>query len=91
MAYVIHYKKIYLINLGGLIFRELRNSKRQLHDHHLERILNEEEKKVALMSFIDKYSPEFNKEGSEYINRAVSKTNIVKITIDKATAKGNLK
>ena len=54
-------------------------------------VADEEEKKVALMAFIDKYSPEFKKEGSEYINRAASKTNIVKITIDRATAKGNLK
>ncbi|WP_142413921.1 pyridoxamine 5'-phosphate oxidase family protein [Hathewaya massiliensis] len=52
-------------------------------------VVDEEEKRTALMAFIDKYSPDFKKEGVEYINRAASKTNIVKITIDHATAKGN--
>lgn len=52
-------------------------------------VVDEEEKRTSLMAFIDKYSPDFKKEGVEYINRAASKTNIVKITIDHATAKGN--
>jgi nitroimidazol reductase NimA-like FMN-containing flavoprotein (pyridoxamine 5'-phosphate oxidase superfamily) len=50
-----------------------------------------DEKNAVLISIIDKYSPEFKKEGLEYINKAVARTNIVKITIAHATAKGRLK
>lgn len=53
-------------------------------------IIEEEEKKTALLAIIDKYSPEFKNEGLAYIDRAISKTNLVKIIIDHATAKGNI-
>ncbi|MCM0647529.1 pyridoxamine 5'-phosphate oxidase family protein [Clostridium swellfunianum] len=46
-----------------------------------------EEKKEALLAIADKYSPEFKKEGLLYIDRAVSKTCVVKIQIDKMTGK----
>ena len=49
------------------------------------------EKKSVLIAIIDKYSPEFKKEGLEYIDRAITKANIVKIIIEHRSAKGRLK
>lgn len=54
-------------------------------------IVENEEKKKALIAIIDKYSPEFKKEGLQYIDRAIDKTNIIKITIEHITAKGRLR
>lgn len=49
-----------------------------------------EEKKSALLGLIDKYSKGFKKEGLEYIDRAIEKTEVVKINIKRMTAKGRL-
>jgi nitroimidazol reductase NimA-like FMN-containing flavoprotein (pyridoxamine 5'-phosphate oxidase superfamily) len=46
-----------------------------------------EEKKEALLAIIDKYSPEFKDAGLQYIDRAVDKTHLVKIEVDKMTGK----
>lgn len=46
-----------------------------------------EEKREALMAIADKYSPEFKKEGLAYIDRAESRTCVVKIEIDRMTGK----
>lgn len=46
-----------------------------------------EEKKKALIALADKYSPEFKAEGLQYIDRAIDKTSVVKISIDKVTGK----
>ncbi|MBL4938289.1 pyridoxamine 5'-phosphate oxidase family protein [Clostridium sp. YIM B02515] len=46
-----------------------------------------DEKKDALMAIADKYSPDFKKEGLAYIDRAINKTCVVKIEIDKITGK----
>ncbi len=54
-------------------------------------ISDDDEKKKVLYGFIQKYSPEFKKEGSIYIDKAVSRTNIIKISVDHVTAKGRLK
>jgi uncharacterized protein len=50
-------------------------------------IAENEEKKNALMAIADKYSPEFKHEGMQYIGRAIDKTCVVKIEIDKVTGK----
>lgn len=49
--------------------------------------VNGEEKKEALMAIADKYSPDFKNEGLAYIDRAINKTCVVKIEIDKITGK----
>lgn len=54
-------------------------------------ISDDNEKKKVLYGFIQKYSPDFKMEGSIYIDKAVSKTNIIKISIEHVTAKGRLK
>jgi len=46
-----------------------------------------DEKKDALIAIADKYSPDFKKEGLAYIDRAINKTCVVKIEIDKITGK----
>lgn len=46
-----------------------------------------EEKKFALLEIADKYSPGFKQEGIAYIDRAIDKTCVVKIEIDKVTGK----
>ncbi|ERI89659.1 putative 5-nitroimidazole antibiotic resistance protein NimB [Clostridiales bacterium oral taxon 876 str. F0540] len=49
--------------------------------------VNGDEKKEALMAIADKYSPDFKKEGLAYIDRAINKTCVIKIEIDKITGK----
>ncbi len=49
--------------------------------------VEDEEKKNALRAIAQKYSPEFEKEGMLYIERAINKTCIVKIEIEKITGK----
>lgn len=46
-----------------------------------------DEKKGALLAIANKYSPAFIEEGVQYIDRAISKTCVVKIQIDKVTGK----
>lgn len=46
-----------------------------------------EEKLLALMEIIEKYSPEFIREGKEYIERAQANTRVVKIDIESFTGK----
>ncbi|MEG1312655.1 MAG: pyridoxamine 5'-phosphate oxidase family protein [Romboutsia sp.] len=47
----------------------------------------EEEKEVALLKLIEKYSPKFLEEGKVYISKAKDITNVVKIKIDHITGK----
>ncbi|WP_461207302.1 pyridoxamine 5'-phosphate oxidase family protein [Clostridium sp. DL1XJH146] len=51
-------------------------------------VLGDEKEKV-LFSIIEKYSNNFLKEGTAYINRAISKTTLIKISIDHITGKSN--
>ncbi|WP_446897284.1 pyridoxamine 5'-phosphate oxidase family protein [Clostridium sp. LBM24168] len=54
-------------------------------------IINSEKvKKDILNALVDKYSTSFKKEGMEYIDRAVSKTNVIKMSIDHVTGKGRI-
>lgn len=46
-----------------------------------------EEKKEALTAIAVKYSPDFKVEGLQYIDRAIDKTCVVKIEIDRVTGK----
>jgi uncharacterized protein len=46
-----------------------------------------DEKKDALLAIAHKYSPAFKEEGAQYIDRAISKTCVVKIEFDKVTGK----
>lgn len=50
-------------------------------------ILEKEEKIRVLTAIIEKYSPDFKKEGLEYIERAAGATCVVKIEIDRLTGK----
>jgi uncharacterized protein len=49
-----------------------------------------EEKRMALVEIIKKYSPAFIEEGNEYIERAQDKTIVVKIEIEELTGKHRL-
>lgn len=53
-------------------------------------ILSEQERTEPLLEFINKYSPEYLKEGSEYVEKAKNKTNIIKIEIESITGKHRL-
>lgn len=46
-----------------------------------------EDKKRVLLAIAEKYSPDFKPEAVQYIDRAINKTAIVKINIDKVTGK----
>ncbi|GLC28773.1 pyridoxamine 5'-phosphate oxidase family protein [Clostridium omnivorum] len=50
-------------------------------------IIEKEEKIEILTALIEKYSPDFKKEGLEYIERAAGATSVVKIGIDRITGK----
>jgi len=50
-------------------------------------LLKEDEKYKPLMEFIRKYSPEFIEEGQLYIDKAKSKTTLIKIEIFKLSGK----
>ncbi len=52
-----------------------------------ENIEEEKEKKAVLLKFIEKYSSDFMEEGKKYIDKAFSKANIIKISIDHITGK----
>ena len=54
-------------------------------------IVEDEDKKNVFISILNKYSKNFMKEGLVYIDRAISNTTVIKITIDKVTAKGTAK
>lgn len=50
----------------------------------------EDEKKQALLSLINKYSKDYIKEGTKYIERAQDTTTVIKIEIDHITGKGKI-
>lgn len=50
-------------------------------------IVDGQEKREALIELINKYSHEYEKQGENYINRAIRYTCVVKIEIDKLTGK----
>jgi len=52
-----------------------------------ENIEEEKEKKAVLLKFIEKYSSDFMEEGKNYVDKAFSKANIIKISIDHITGK----
>jgi uncharacterized protein len=54
----------------------------------IETIDEEGEKKAALRLLIKKYSRGFEAEGDVYIDKAIHKTKILKLTIDSITGKG---
>jgi uncharacterized protein len=49
--------------------------------------IDREEKEMALLKLIEKYSPEFLEEGKLYISRAKDATSVIKISIDHMTGK----
>ncbi|MHC1682008.1 MAG: pyridoxamine 5'-phosphate oxidase family protein [Clostridiaceae bacterium] len=54
-------------------------------------VLSEEiEKETALLSFIEKYSPEFLEKGKAYIAQAKDKTKVYKIQVEHVTGKGKI-
>lgn len=56
----------------------------------IETVNDKEEKIKALRLLVKKYSPDFESEGDAYIERAVHKTNILKLNIYHVTGKGRL-
>jgi uncharacterized protein len=48
-----------------------------------------EEKRKSLMELINKYSPDFKKEGIRYIENYLDEVIVFKLNIDNITAKGN--
>lgn len=46
-----------------------------------------EEKKEALIAIAEKYSPDFKVEGLQYIDRAIDKTCVIRIEIERVTGK----
>jgi len=54
----------------------------------IETVIVEEEKRDALRLLVKKYSPGFESEGDVYIDQAIQKTKILKLTIDRITGKG---
>lgn len=52
-------------------------------------IVHGDEKKIALIELIKKYSPEYIEEGCKYINNALDKALVIKIAIERLTGKGN--
>lgn len=49
--------------------------------------LSEEEKKHALMLLVDKYSPDFRREGGTAIRRSIHRTEVIRIDIEKFSGK----
>lgn len=49
-----------------------------------------EEKEMALINLIDKYSPDFKEEGFKYIKKAEDKTKVIKIEIDHISGKSKV-
>ena len=54
----------------------------------IETIEADEEKRNALRLIVKKYSPGYEEEGDAYIERAIHKTKVLKLTIKKITGKG---
>lgn len=52
-------------------------------------LVDDDEKKFALLELIKKYSPEFLESGKVYIEKAAKATNVVKIEINHLTGKSN--
>ena len=55
------------------------------------RTVHGDEKRAALMWLIEKYCPEFLEEGKVYIDREISRTQVVEITIDQIAGKSSFK
>lgn len=55
---------------------------------NMETVTTDEEKKKALRLIVKKYSPDFVKEGEAYIERAILKTNVLRLNIQRITGKG---
>ena len=53
--------------------------------------LSEEEKKHALMLLVEKYSPDFRREGGASIRRSMHRTEIIRIDIEKFSGKHKIK
>ena len=53
-------------------------------------LISDEEKDMALLKFIEKYSPCFLEEGKIYIEKAKNATQLVKLTIDHVTGKASI-
>ncbi|MBM7615895.1 pyridoxamine 5'-phosphate oxidase family protein [Alkaliphilus hydrothermalis] len=53
------------------------------------KVVEEAEKLQALKLLVGKFSPDFMKEGLEYIERAANRTLVVKISVDQMTGKRN--
>ena len=51
-------------------------------------VVEDEEKRNVFISLIDKYSKDYMKEGLAYLDRAIANTTVIKITVDRITAKG---
>ena len=54
----------------------------------IETVTIEEEKRDALRLLVKKYSPGFQAEGDVYIDKAIQKTRILKLTVNRITGKG---
>lgn len=52
--------------------------------------VNDEEKEMALIHLIDKYSPEFEEAGMKYIRNAADKTTVMRIEVDHMTGKARV-
>ncbi|MDQ7092253.1 pyridoxamine 5'-phosphate oxidase family protein [Desulfosporosinus sp. PR] len=52
-------------------------------------LAEEDEKREALLEFIRKYSPNFEKQGESYISKAIRQTCVVKIEIERITGKAS--
>ena len=55
-----------------------------------ELVTDEEEKRLALMAISKKYAPTFPHEATKHIEKHVTQTAVIRITISQATAKANL-
>ncbi|MDP4292663.1 MAG: pyridoxamine 5'-phosphate oxidase family protein, partial [Bacteroidota bacterium] len=56
----------------------------------VETVKDEEEKIKALRLLVRKYSPGYESEGDAYIERALHKTNVLKLTVQRISGKGRL-
>ena len=49
-----------------------------------------EEKRQGLIAIVKKYSPDFYEAGLQYIDKAIEKTKVLKITVDRITGKARV-
>ena len=52
-------------------------------------LADESEKREALIEFVKKYSPDYEKQGESYIDKAIRQTCVVKIEIEQITGKAS--